>query len=318
MGRDEKVLVARGGFLMETWREAGFAGCARKIISAILMQLPLMTIGRRTNRSVGAYFDLITDDGRMFYGDNFHFGYFKNGDESFDEALDNHTDIVAEMANINAAARVLDVGCGVCAPAIRIAKRHGCHITGINISGEQVRQGKSLVAEHGLSHLISVRKGNALKLDFEDSSFDAILCIEVAGDICVKPEQKIKLAGEMRRVLKPGGHIGFSDLVFTGLPTRDEERAMRMILYHDGAELLTDWPDIFEKNGFAIKRRLDIIKDTMKMWDHSLSVYETRAAEVERRYGRRIASRTMNHLRRIPEILQRYGSFIVMSAQKPV
>ncbi len=280
------------------------------------MHLPVMTIGRRTNSSVGAYFDLITDDARMFYGDSFHFGYFKDGGEDFATALNNHTDIVADMAQVGSSACVLDIGCGICAPAIRLARRYGCRITGVNISAEQVRQGRELVARHGLSDRISVVEGNALKLPFEDVSFDSALCLEVAGDICVTKEQKIKLADELHRVLRPGARIGFSDLVFTGRPTREEERAMRSILYHDGRELMTDWPGIFEKRGFNITRRMDIIDKTMNTWLHSLSVYEGRADEVERRYGKAIARRTMEYLRQIPDILSKYGSFVVMSAQK--
>jgi hypothetical protein len=91
---------------------------------------------------------------------------------------------------------------------------------------------------------------------------------------------------------------------------------MRAILYHDGAELVTDWPHIFEQSGFSVTRRMDIIEQTMKTWHHSLMIYEKNAAEVERRYGKAIAKRTMGYLRHIPEILHKYGSFIVMSAEK--
>ena len=313
----KKTGTYAGGFLSETYRTSGFGGCLRKIFAAIKMQLPLMALGRRTNASVGAYFDLITDDARMFYGDSFHFGYFKNGDEDFAQALENHTDLVAEMAALDDAARVVDVGCGICAPAIRIAGKHGCHITGVNISAEQVRQGRDLVARHHLADRISVVEGNALKLPFDDASFDAALCIEVAGDICVTSDQKHALAAGLHRVLKAGGRVGFSDLVFKGRPTRAEERAMRTILYHDGAELITDWPSIFEQQGFTVTRRMDIIEQTAATWRHSLAVYEGRAAEVEQRYGKSIARRTMEHLREIPEILAKYGSFVVMSAEKP-
>lgn len=317
MIRKRQVLAAKGGFLRQTYRDAGIVGCARKIAAAIRMQLPMFALGRRTNASVGAYFDLITDDARLFYGDSFHFGYFRRGDETFDEALDNHTDIVAEMARLQGATRVLDIGCGICAPAIRIAGKHGCHITGLNISAEQVRQGRELVDRHGLAERIAVVEGNALRLPFNDGSFDAILCLEVAGDICVTAEQKEQLVQEMRRVLVPGGTVGFSDLVFTGRPTREEERAMRTILYHQGEELITDWPEIFRSCGFRVEKVQDIIAQTMKTWEHSLSVYEGRAAEVEQRYGRSIARRTMEQLRQIPEILRQHGSFVVMSACKP-
>jgi len=317
MIRRKQILAASGGFLTETWRESGLAGCARTILAAIRMHLPVITLGRRTNASVGAYFDLITRDARMFYGDSFHFGYFRRGDETFEEALNNHTDIVADMARLDRAQRVLDIGCGICAPAIRIANRHNCHITGINISAEQVRQGRGLVAHHGLADRISVVEGSALDLPFEDASFDSVLCIEVAGDICVKDAQKSCLMEEIRRVLKPGGTVGFSDLVFRAAPARDEERAMRAILYHDGAELITDWPGLFTAHGFEVSRCEDIIGQTMKTWDHSLAVYEERAEEVERRYGRSIARRTMAHLRMLPAIMEKYGSFVVMSACSP-
>src|SRR5919198_1864858 len=65
--------------LVATWREAGLAGCARKLRAAVWMGLPVLVADRRTAQSVGAYFDLITDDGRLFYGDSFHLGYFPRG-----------------------------------------------------------------------------------------------------------------------------------------------------------------------------------------------------------------------------------------------
>jgi hypothetical protein len=62
--------------LVATWREAGPAGCARKLQAAVRVGLPALMGGGRSARSVGAYFDLITDEGRLFYGDSFHLGYF--------------------------------------------------------------------------------------------------------------------------------------------------------------------------------------------------------------------------------------------------
>lgn len=311
------VLSAKGGFLTQTFRSSGPIACMRKIASAIRMSAPLVLLRRRTNRSVGAYFDLITDDARMFYDDNFHFGFFHEGAATLRDGIEAHTDMVAEMARLGGASRVLDIGCGICAPAIRIARRYACHITGINISREQVRQGRKLVESSGLSDRIRVLHGNALNLDFEDGSFDSILCIEVAGDICVTDAQKETLLGEMHRVLKPGGHVGFSDLVFTAPPSDEEEAIMRAILYHEGRELITDWPGLFVRSGFCIAKCSDMIEHTHATWDHSLAVYEKRCDEVEGRYGKRIARRTMDALERIPGIMKRYGSFVVLSAKKP-
>ncbi|HPQ81570.1 MAG TPA: methyltransferase domain-containing protein, partial [bacterium] len=236
--------------------------------------------------------------------------------EGFAEALNMHTDAVAEIAGLLPGQRVLDIGCGIGAPAIRIAGGTGCSIVGINISSEQVKQGRALVKKSGLCDLVELRKGNALSMDFPEASFDSVLCIEVAGDICVTPEQKGRLISEMHRVLKPGGSIGFSDLVFTGKPTRAEESSMRAILYHDGSDLVTDWPELFADGGFEVVEKRDIISETMPMWTHSLAIYEERASDVRRRYGRRIAEKTMEHLRAIPGIMQKYGSFVLLSARK--
>jgi hypothetical protein len=137
--KGEAELAAR--VLIATWREGGLAGCARKLRAAVAMGLPVVIAGTRTAQSVGAYFDLITADARLFYGESFHLGYFSQGSESLREALDAHTDLVAGLARVKAAAHVLDVGCGLGAPALRIAQRYGCRITGVNISREQVRQG---------------------------------------------------------------------------------------------------------------------------------------------------------------------------------
>ena len=122
------------------------------------MGLPVLVTGSRTAESVGAYFDLITDEGRLFYGDSFHVGYFGQGVESLGEALDAHTDLVAELARVQAAARVLDVGCGVGRWSRRLAKR-GAQVTGIDLSptmGQPVQHGMFMAPFRCATH----RKGS--------------------------------------------------------------------------------------------------------------------------------------------------------------
>lgn len=322
MKNNGKTLTTKGGFLFQTYQDEGVRGCLKKIRAAITMGVPFYLFGRRTNKSVGAYFDLITEDARRFYGDNFHFGFFHSDASTHEEALAAHTDMVAQMAGLNETGvgtqRVLDIGCGICAPAIRIASRCPVDITGINISKEQVRQGRALVEEAKLADRIHVHEGNALELPFSDASFDSILCVEVAGDICVSHEQKTRLVSEMLRVLKPGGRVGFSDLIFTKAPTEEEESAMRAILYHEGRELITDWPAIFREGGFSVKSCVDMIEKTHPTWEQSIKVYEDRREEVEARFGKRIARATMEQMRQIPKILKTYGSFIVLSLEKPI
>ncbi len=303
--------------LVATWRETGLAGCARKLRATVEVGLPALVGARRTARSVGAYFDLITDEGRLFYGDSFHLGYFPQGGESLGTALDAHTDLVAELARVKAAGHVLDVGCGLAASALRIAGCYGCRVTGVNISREQVRQGRELIAARGLSDRVVIRRGDARALDFPDNSFDAIVCLEAAGDICVSESDKDRLVSELFRVLRYGGHVGFSDLALRASLSRAEDRALRAVLYHSGAELVSDWPAIFARNGFRVVECRDIITETLPTWEHARAVYERREDEVARRYGPRLADRILAHLDRIHGILAAHGTFPVLCALKP-
>jgi O-methyltransferase StaMB len=303
--------------LIATWEDDGLIGCVRKVRAAAGTGLPLLLRRRRTVRSVGAYFDLITDDGRLFYGDSFHLGYFPNGESSLAEALDAHTDLVTGLARVETAHNVLDVGCGVAAPAARIARLRGCAVTGVNISREQVRQGKELIAGLGLADRVTVRRGDACALGFADESFDAIVCLEAAGDICVTEADKTRVLGELWRVLRPGGHVGFSDLALRNGLSRADDRELRAVLYHSASELVTDWPGLFARAGFRVVESRDIIAETLPTWDRVLATYRNRNAEVVRRYGRRLAARTVAHIERIAWILAEHGTFPALAAQKP-
>lgn len=69
-------------------------------------------------------------------------------------------------------------------------------------------------------------------------------------------------------------------------------------MYHSGAELVTDWPALFVRQGFTIVDRRDIIADTIATWDRVRAVYEQRSVEAVRRYGHRLAHRTPRGFRR--------------------
>ncbi|MBI4126051.1 MAG: methyltransferase domain-containing protein [Deltaproteobacteria bacterium] len=305
------------GFFTETFHTSGLTGVVRKIFAAARMAFAPFVLGRRTIGGVGSYFDLITDDARLFYGESFHFGYFAGEANTLEQGLEAHTDLVLEMAQLEKATKVLDVGCGIGTPAIRLASRYGAHVTGVNISQEQVRQGRVLIEQRGLSNRIDLQRGNALELEFQDASFDAVLCVEVGGDICVQSKDKQTLVQELFRIVKPGGSIGFSDLVFTSSPTLEEENALRTLLYHEGKELITDWASLFLQAGFIVERSTDILPQTMPTWDYTMATYQKRSEEAARRYGRRRTENILLNLRKIPLILQKYAAFPVLSLKKP-
>jgi hypothetical protein len=115
---------------------------------------------------------------------------------------------------------------------------------------------------------------------------------------------------------RPSGHVGFSDLDLRACPSQQENHALRAVLYHSGAELVTDWPALFLRHGFTIVDRGDIIADTIETWDRVRAVYEQRGVEAVHRYGNRLARRIRARIDSIPEILAKYATFPVLSALK--
>jgi hypothetical protein len=76
------------------------------------MAMPILLRGRRTAGGVAAYFDLITDEGRLFYGDSFHFGYFRTGSETSGKHS-MRTRIWSPRWRARPVDSILDVGCGL-------------------------------------------------------------------------------------------------------------------------------------------------------------------------------------------------------------
>ncbi len=116
---------------------------------------------------------------------------------------------LAEAAKITAKDRVLDVGSGLGGPARLLARRYGCHVTGIDLTAELCDVADDLNHRVGLSDLVEIQEGNALDLPFDDGTFDVVWTQHVSMNIADKP----RLFSEMRRVVKSGGRLAFFDIL---------------------------------------------------------------------------------------------------------
>ncbi|WP_439106568.1 methyltransferase domain-containing protein [Congregibacter sp.] len=112
--------------------------------------------------------------------------------------------------------RVLDLGCGEGRHVIAACALDGMDAVGVDLSlkdlatarermaefrGELGEAGSEVRSENSAMFLLLV--GDALRLPFEDASFDAVICSEVLEHI---PDYRNALA-EISRVLKPGGRF---------------------------------------------------------------------------------------------------------------
>ena len=125
-------------------------------------------------------------------------------------------DGIAAYVNLPEGGRCLDVGCGSGALAIAVAKRNPQGtVTGIDPWGPEYRKFTRQVcldnaAAEGVQN-VSFEKGNAVKLDYPDETFDAVTSNYVYHNIAGKNKQDLLL--ETLRVLKKGGTFAIHDLM---------------------------------------------------------------------------------------------------------
>jgi len=142
------------------------------------------------------------------------------------------TDESAEIMRLLALTRdshVLEIGSGSGRYALQVASTTGCRVLGVDINEPGVQNANQLAVAENLAERVKFEKCDASQpLRFSDASFDAVFSNDV---LCHIPGRD-KLLRELRRVLKPGGRLLFSDaLVIGGVISHQEIAARSSIGY---------------------------------------------------------------------------------------
>lgn len=102
-------------------------------------------------------------------------------------------------------AEVVELGCGGGQCAVGLAAR-GAHVTGIDLSTEQLAYAQELAAEHDVADEITFLEGDVTELPFTDERFD----IAMNAFVFQWVEDVATAFEEAYRVLKPGGRFAFA------------------------------------------------------------------------------------------------------------
>lgn len=151
---------------------------------------------------------LTSADYRQYFEDSgfYNFGFWQSRPKSQREACEALVDHLLDRIK-NKGGRILDVACGPGATTKRLLRRFPAEmVTGINISEAQLAAARERVP--GSSFLLM----DAAQLAFADEQFDAVICVEAAFHFNTRE----RFLQEAMRVLKPGGTLVLTDMMFRG------------------------------------------------------------------------------------------------------
>ena len=152
-------------------------------------------------------------------------------------------------------AHALEVASGSGGPAVHLARRTSCRVTGIDSNPNGISIASQAAVRAGLGDRLEFRLGDATRsLPLADETFDALLCIDSMNHF---PDRRRTL-DEWFRVLRPGGRAVFTDPVLITGPVTNDELAQRSSI-----GLFVFVPrghneELIAKSGFTLVRKLDL------------------------------------------------------------
>jgi MPBQ/MSBQ methyltransferase len=228
-----------------------------------------------------------------------NWGYWLNNTRSQKEACEGLVEKLLAMIPVKRGT-VLDVACGKGATTRHLTKYYlPANVTGINISQKQLRRAR--LNAPGSKFLMM----DATDLKFDDNSFDAVICVEAAFHFGTRQ----RFLSEARRVLRPGGFLVLSDILFR----RDVERDAPMLHAENWVADSDAYRELLLRAGFKDVHVTDATDQCMHGFDwhqlnHVLGKY--RAKEIDWKTFESIMSR-----RRTKRMSAQY--YVLASGKKP-
>ncbi|MEX0895772.1 MAG: methyltransferase domain-containing protein [Patescibacteria group bacterium] len=163
--------------------------------------------------------------------------------ELFDEIL---PELTHHAKKIGQPIRVLDVGCGVGAVSLYLAKL-GCRVVGIDVSSDAVTIAQGARKSAGLKNCVFAEG----ELGVGSGSFDLVICSEIIEHIADQDEFLRRVASQLR----PGGTL------FLGTPSTETVLYKMGLLKQFDAEVghlrrysEAELQDVIEKHGVAVEQ----------------------------------------------------------------
>ncbi len=223
-------------------------------------------------KDVSAFYDFASQYFRTLWGEHFHHGYWIRGDETRETAQNQLVDRLAKFAAIKPGAKILDVGCGMGASSVYLAKNYEAVPTGITISPIQVQMANELAEREKVKAKFLLMDAQDITLD---EPFDVVWSIESISHY----QRKDGFFASAAPLLKSGGTIAITDwFKKENLDHATNDKFIRPIEKGMLSELATmqDYEKWIEANGLRVTHAEVMNENCAKSWDTGLEVLKNK------------------------------------------
>jgi cyclopropane fatty-acyl-phospholipid synthase-like methyltransferase len=175
-------------------------------------------------------------------------------------------DEIPVRLGLDPSSSVLEIGSGAGGCAVNLAATVGCHVTGLDMNAGGVRNANELARARGLESRARFQECDVSRgIPFDVNDFDAIYSNDA---ICHIPNRLAFLL-DVRRVMKPGGRLLYSDAVVITGEVSKEELATRSSIGHYEFVQAGENERVMAASGFKLLRADDTTENAAtisKLW----------------------------------------------------
>lgn len=218
---------------------------------------------------VANFYDKLSPHFRTLWGEHLHDGFYENGNETKAVAQEKLVAYLAAFAELPRGRRGLDIGCGMGATSVWLAKNLDARMTGITLSATQVSIARELALRESVD-------AEFLQIDAERFDpavpFDFAWMLGVLGHF----EDQRGFVRNAGRLVRPGGRFMLTDWVAPpDLSAADRRRyvdpTLEGMLMPDIASL-EEYVEWFNTSEFRVLGARDLTAQTLKTWDQGISI----------------------------------------------
>ena len=182
--------------------------------------------------------------------------------------------------NLSAEDHLLEIASGSGGPALYLAKKFKCRITGLDINEEGVKTANQQALDAKITGAKFQLADVNQRLPFDAEAFDAVMCTDSMNHFRDRPGY----LKEWHRVLKPGKRALFTDPVVITGPVSNEELAARSNIGFFLFVPLETTEEFIKEAGFKLIRRENVtgnIELTSGRWHASRQKHKDDLIKIE-------------------------------------